>query len=72
MISGLLKPMRRLSLAGHQIESQVPCEPDCIIDNGLVSTEVRSTGSRPAHLWFCSADGGGKDTPVALASQIIQ
>jgi len=67
MILGLLKLMRRLSLAGHQTESQLSFKIHSSIDSGLASTEAGCDRSRPAHLHICDGHRGTKDVPVAPA-----
>jgi hypothetical protein len=72
MISGLLKLMHRLSLAGCQAEFPLSLEIDCSIDSGLVSTEVRCSRCRSTHLEFCTGYRGAENVPAAAAYQIAQ
>ena len=67
MISGLLKFIRRLSLAGYQRESQLSPEIHSSIDSGPASTEVGWDRSGPAHLDLCNGYCGTKEAPVAPA-----
>jgi hypothetical protein len=72
MILGLLKLMRRLSLAGYQMESELSFWIHSIIGSGLVSTEIGCDRSWPAHLHCCSKQRGMKDLLVAPSAQIAQ
>jgi hypothetical protein len=72
MISGLLKLMHRLSLAGCQTDFSLSLEIDSSIDSGLASTEVRCGRSRSAHLELSTGYRGAENVPVAAAYQIVQ
>jgi hypothetical protein len=72
MILGLVRLMRRLSLAGYQMESELFFWIHSIIGSGLVSTEIGCDRSRPAHLHCCNKQRGMKDLLVAPSAQIAQ
>ena len=72
MISGLLKLMRRLSLARHHSEFWVPFEIHCSIDRGLVSTELACARYRLVRLPLCNGHTGAEGRPAAVTSQIVQ
>lgn len=72
MMLGLVKLMRRLSLAGDQKEFWPSFEIHSIIGSGPISKKTGCDRSWPSYLHFCNQHMGIEDLPIAPPGQIAQ